>query len=428
MTEPSVEHAVVGSEGTAAVRESEHAETRGSDDNDHQQSGISETTEGDTEEVSTGLEAVQKEDTASTPSTTADPKELPHTPLPTTSSPALPPVPEPDNLPVIKLKPRRPRPPKKGILKPPSTAPANSSRFSFRRDILQPLQYSRLAGGVVPVSSGLPSTVAVGEAMNSAATAAGGWMGSALKRLGQAAGVAAEGAGLQQQQHQVPQNASAAPGRTPSTSSNTQSTNPPVDSLSSTQTPSQQNLASPVPPTSATPTSPPPPPSQPLQPSLSVQSLKQVRFRMQSLAVVYPINGASSSSFSPTIPSPSSPNTSNSRPPPARHTTFFNDLKVGFHPGPPLAPAEEAETRKRVDKEWRTRIKMRTRTSENGSIGIEKGKERSRIAAKEEESKGWTGAELERLYRECCRTREEPGIERLKRILRVGHFHLVFSN
>ncbi|GAA5879576.1 hypothetical protein JCM16303_003257 [Sporobolomyces ruberrimus] len=344
------------------------------------------------------------------PSSAVDTKQLPHPPLATSSSSLPPPPAETDNLPVIKLKPRRPRPPKKGILKPPSTAPAHSARFSFRRDILQPLQYSRLAGGVVPVSSGLPSSVAVGEAMGNAAATAGGWMGSALKRLGQAAGVGAEG--------MVSQQAGASSLTTPTRPVQNSVDAPTSNDPSAQSDPALPSQSALLPPAQSAPTSVPAAPSQPLQPSLSVQSLKQVRFRMQSLAVVYPINGASSSSFSPSSPSESSSSTTTSvKSPPSRHTTFFNDLKVGFHPGPPLAPAEEAETRKRVDKEWRSRIKMRTRSSETAAVGgtVEKGKEKSRD---KEESKGWTGAELERLYRECCRTREEPGIERVKRILR----------
>lgn len=361
--------------------------------------GPSQATSVATTEVSSPSEAPVD---TSTQSNTPTHPPLVESPLPP------PPVPDADNLPVIQLKPRRPRPPKKGILKPPSTAAAHSARFSFKRDILQPLQYSRLAGGVVPVSSGLPSSVAVGEAMGNAAATAGGWMGNALKRLGQAAGVSAE-AQAQIGGHAKPlvPTPSAQPSNEPSTTS---------DSTSSQPSPASPPSASAQSAVASTSTSAPVPPSHPLQPSLSVQSLKQVRFRMQSLAVVYPINGASSSSFSP---SPAS--STSSRPVPPKHTTFFNDLKIGFHPGPPLAPAEEAETRKRVDREWRSRIKMRSRTSgEKDGVANEKGKSRT----KGEESKGWTGAELERLYRECCRTREEPGIERVKRLLRVCSYFL----
>ncbi|GAA6018758.1 hypothetical protein JCM11491_003437 [Sporobolomyces phaffii] len=372
------------------------------------------------------------------PQQVEDTKQLPQAPPPAAASPApAPPAPDhdADHLPVIKLKPRRPRPPQKGILKPPSTLAAHPTRFSFRRDILQPLQYSRLAGGVVPVASGLPSSVAVGEAMNSAAATAGGWMGSALKRLGQAAGVAAEGAPAQHSL--VTPTAPPAPTtmRPSPPSSNLSQPTRPTDSESSDSHPS---LPSDIPstPTPATSTLGSSPPSQPLQPSLSVQSLKQVRFRMQSLAVVYPINGASSSSFSPdpaiaTSPPTSSSSSSSGRPAPARHTTFFNDLKVGFHPaGPPLAPAQEAETRRRVDHEWRSRIKMRTTTSHDGTDAdgrprAKGAKGRNRVDGDDDDRdgrdarpRGWTGQELERLYRECCRTREEPGIERVKRVLR----------
>jgi hypothetical protein len=35
------------------------------------------------------------------------------------------------------------------------------------------------------------------------------------------------------------------------------------------------------------------------------------------------------------------------------------------------------------------------------------------------ETKGWTGEDLGRLYAECCRTREEPGIDRVRRAFKV---------
>lgn len=37
------------------------------------------------------------------------------------------------------------------------------------------------------------------------------------------------------------------------------------------------------------------------------------------------------------------------------------------------------------------------------------------------ESKGWNGESLLRLYSECCRTREEPGSERVRKALRVSY-------
>lgn len=36
------------------------------------------------------------------------------------------------------------------------------------------------------------------------------------------------------------------------------------------------------------------------------------------------------------------------------------------------------------------------------------------------ENKGWTGEALAKLYADCCRTREEKGIERVKRAFKVG--------
>lgn len=40
------------------------------------------------------------------------------------------------------------------------------------------------------------------------------------------------------------------------------------------------------------------------------------------------------------------------------------------------------------------------------------------------ESKGWSGESLGRLYAECCRTREEKGIERVRRAFKVRHAHV----
>jgi len=58
------------------------------------------------------------------------------------------------------------------------------------------------------------------------------------------------------------------------------------------------------------------------------------------------------------------------------------------------APGSEASTRKRVNKEYK----------------------RKKVERRE---KGWTGDELARLYDECSRTREEPGIPSLRRLLSV---------
>lgn len=97
----------------------------------------------------------------------------------------------------------------------------------------------------------------------------------------------------------------------------------------------------------------------PAAPSLSVGELKRVRFRMATLKVVYPINGPEGS----------------------------------------LAPWQEGRTKRRVNEEHRA---ARLRDSQSG------------------DSKGWTGESLSKLYSECCRTREEFGIDRVRRALRVG--------
>ena len=128
-------------------------------------------------------------------------------------------------------------------------------------------------------------------------------------------------------------------------SSSTSSSNEP--SLASTSASSSSPVAS----TSALPSSSldSPTPTD----TLDTSSVKSVRFTMAALTVVYPINA----------PSP---------------------------------PGTEASTRKKVNREYRAKVKERSKRG------------------------GWTGEELLRLYDECCRTREEPGIEQIRRLLMVS--------
>lgn len=81
-------------------------------------------------------------------------------------------------------------------------------------------------------------------------------------------------------------------------------------------------------------------------------SVKSVRFTMAALTVVYPLSAGA-------------------------------------------APGTEADTRKRVNLEYRAKQRERRK-------------------------KGWTSQELLRMYDECCRTREEPGIEQVGRALMVS--------
>lgn len=105
----------------------------------------------------------------------------------------------------------------------------------------------------------------------------------------------------------------------------------------------------------------------------------------------------------------------------------------------PIAPADEAQTRDRIEEEWRKEMGIRV------AVGPDPPLDHSAAAGKEraEKEKGkrkdqnqvegggsggeevkasrvYTGEELARVYAEACRTREEPGIERLRRFFRVG--------
>jgi hypothetical protein len=106
----------------------------------------------------------------------------------------------------------------------------------------------------------------------------------------------------------------------------------------------------------------------------------------------------------------------------------------------PIAPADEAQTRDRIEEEWRREMGIRVngvtdpvldhRASAAAAAGEKraekekgKGKDESQIGGGGEgvkASRVYTGEELARVYAEACRTREEPGIERLRRFFRVG--------
>ncbi|KAM0745905.1 RNI-like protein [Meredithblackwellia eburnea MCA 4105] len=305
------------------------------------------------------------------------------------------PPPNPNEEPLRPLRPRpHPPPPAKGILKPPSVQQA---RFNFRRDILNPFN-TRLGyavEGVVAgsgVAAGVPGPGgAVAASVGGVAAAAGGFWGSALKRLGNVTGANVVGVrDLSEDTVTTTNNTlSGTADHTQPTTTSTSNTagsggafdgHPhPHPSHAHPHHPHQASdplVSGPAPhtpskglPSSSPATSTPyvtatlrPTPSTtipPAAPPLSVTELKKVRFRMASLKVVYPIN---------------------------------NGL-LGA-----IAPWEEGRTRKRINTEYRL---QRHRRQEEGG-----------------ETKGWTGEDLGRLYLECCRTREESGIERVKRAFR----------
>ncbi|GAA6008783.1 hypothetical protein JCM10207_001723 [Rhodosporidiobolus poonsookiae] len=302
------------------------------------------------------------------------------------SAPAETPSAPAADLPSLPLPPpkRRPHPPppKKGILRPPSSSHAGPSpRFSFRRDVLQSLTAGAPAGAVAG---------GVQEAVGSAASAAGGFLGSAFKRLSQAAVGAAQeaqqsgaGAGVRALLPQAAQGQALLPGQAqngaplpaiaptaPSAASATAAgaaADPSPSSASSTL----------VPPSSSS--TPPPPPSKPPLP-LPISDLKRVRFRVAAMRITYPINRGT--------------------------------LEA-------IAPAEEALTRERIEQGWRARRGVGT--VETSRIrAVEKGKGRDEgveggMVREERGEKVWTSEELARLYAECCRTREEPGIDKVRR-------------
>jgi protein phosphatase 1 regulatory subunit 37 len=108
----------------------------------------------------------------------------------------------------------------------------------------------------------------------------------------------------------------------------------------------------------------------------------------------------------------------------------------------PIAPADEAQTRDRIEEEWRREMGIRVNgvsdpvldhpASAAAAAGEKraekekgKGKDESQIGGggggdEVKASRAYTGEELARVYAEACWTREEPGIERLRRFFRVG--------
>ena len=263
-----------------------------------------------------------------------------------------------------RLKPRVNKVPTKGILKPPTQA---STKFNWRRDILQPFN-SRLISTAYGsmATEGVSNTTAgvTGGATTSSAAGAtqggggAGFWGNAMKRLSVAT-IAASDVAAGVSARVIADVAGLEKPPTPT------SLSPPSMSTAAPNTPSRGIATSSVASTSSIATirstaSSYVPPASPAPPTLSVGELKKVSFRMSSLRVIYPINGG---------------------------------------PDGPTAPWEEGKTKKRVNNEYRA---ARLRSAQGG------------------DSRGWTGEALLRLYGECCRTREEMGIERVKRALRVS--------
>ncbi|GAA93571.1 uncharacterized protein L969DRAFT_95783 [Mixia osmundae IAM 14324] len=238
-------------------------------------------------------------------------------------------------LPATPAAPKRParlnKAPKRSILKAPP-APAQKA-FSFKRDIIQPLNNVKLSyGSFYAAAAGLasgqaPSQHANGNASSdtsrsvdsgtsatvTSSAAPSGLFRNAIGRISAAAAAASQAAEQQR--------SNAAQSRAIPVQESEQSDPQPQKPIPSSPSSSSQ---------------------------LSVSNLKSVRFTMSSLTVVYPLNAAE-------------------------------------------APEAESVTRQRVNTQRRLDMAQR---------------------------KMWSGEELGRLYEECCRTREEPGLTTLRRLLK----------
>jgi protein phosphatase 1 regulatory subunit 37 len=189
--------------------------------------------------------------------------------------------------------------PIKSILKAPVVTP---SRFNFKRDILQ--TYSRLyAAADVAAGSSSPSydTSNAGDTINEIPVAGGFW-GSAIKKLSVAtvgAGVAiVRGVG-----EPLVGELKRASGVGSSRHASSDGGGANVHSLAAPHTPSARGIpTSSVASTSSIATirsSASPKPVVASLPPLSIVELKKVRFRMATLKVIYPINNGSSDSITP---------------------------------------------------------------------------------------------------------------------------------
>lgn len=246
------------------------------------------------------------------------------------------------SLPSIYKRKRKQKP--KGILKP---APPPTKAFSFRRDILQQLN-TRLAQQGVNVQVPLPQTGTLGSLSGTAqgtAQAAGSILGGMLKRMSGFAtgsfnedGQSIDGGGGERSSpsaHSSEQANSSDRGRDPT--------------MRSASSSSAANLRGNGQPDSSSPTR----TNNLPVPSSSIRPLRKVRFTVSNMAIIYPISNT-------------------------------------------IAPGDEDETRKRVDKEHRLKQKSR-------------------------EPNSWTIAELEQLYRECCRTREEHPLKKMRSVFQEAN-------
>lgn len=302
----------------------------GTEDSSQVERGGQSTNSGDSAAVPTVSDSDTDDDNLFSPSSYNTPSTLTSPlhnevfpPSDKSTSPLPPPPPpykstiEPSELPVsVPVPPpqmlrRRPSKPTKGILKPPTV---QTSRFSFRRDILQPfnsrLAYSAYGAPSAPsIAPPIGAAVATaGDAFGTAAAVAGGFWGSALKRLSVVTNAAAGGPPPLRDLGEdvepattVKSSVSTSPtgmssptsptgshpphlhsvlssGPAPHTPARAHSTSSPVSAspyatIKASASPSAITAASPAP------------------PQLSVVELKKVRFRMAALKVVYPING-----------------------------------------------------------------------------------------------------------------------------------------
>lgn len=319
--------------------------------------------------------------------------------FPATPSPPRPPSePQPQPLPRPRTPPHRQIPvkrPLKGILKPP---PPPQAKFNFKRDILNP--FSTRLGYAAVEESPLSAVVGTGGgSVGHGVQAAAGWVGSAFKRLGAAAAAERskfDDALLSQQSSSITKPTSLDDASPSGSNSYTHlfdsqghqdsPSAPSVDSsnlqLSSACPPS---LTLPVATTSAG-------SSDSLSPTnhstrtftsslpsnqavLSVKALKKVHFTMSDLKIVYPISNTQPPSFD---------QLNKSRINHARRLLMSNRISQTNNPQGTVSTASSGKRR-----------------PISNSVN------------------GWNAANLEVLYDECCKTREEGwGVVKIRQILK----------
>lgn len=248
--------------------------------------------------------------------------------------------------------------PPKGILKP---APPPAKAFSFRRDILQQLN-TRLAQQGVSIQVPVPSGSFAGTAQGTA-QAAGSLLGGMFKKV---SSLASASAGMGGEEYYEDNSSRGSHGN-----------GSPIRSASATVA-------------SAWPSD--------RDPARLAEHQRNNSIRSASFDLPLPtdsgVNGSSSQSVHATtnnnLPQPSASIR------PLRKVRFIvSDMTLTYPISSAIAPGDEDATRIRVEQEQRQKLKKRS-------------------------EKRWTILELEQLYRECCRTREELPLKKMRNVFQDG--------